>query len=218
MSHVSEPGVFPESYARAVLGPRDPVLDGVLKRSLSVERMPTIQVDDNAGRVLQLLTCLQAPRHVVEVGTLFGYSTIHIARGLPPGGRITTLEVDRTAADLARRNLDAAGVGNWVEIVVGDAADFLATVPPESVGMVFIDADKQSYPTYLKLCFPVLEPGGLLVADDVFVQGDFSAEAGGGRDAAAGIFAYARAVGRSPRLFSAFVGTHHGMLVSRKEA
>ncbi|GAA2794764.1 class I SAM-dependent methyltransferase [Kitasatospora paracochleata] len=210
----------PAGYVRSVLGPRDPVLDTVLRRSLLDDRMPTIQVDDNAGRVLQILTLLRRPRHVVEIGTLFGYSTIHLARGLPEGGRITTLEIDPAAAEVARRNLEEAGVSDRVDLVVGDAADHLATLAPASVGLVFIDGDKKSYPQYLKHCYPLLEPGGLLIADDAFAHGDFSPEQADGADPdreAHAIRTYARAVGRSPNLFSAFVGTEHGLLVSVKE-
>lgn len=210
---------MPTAYIRSVLGPREPVLEEILRRSLLNDRMPTIQVDDNAGRVLQLLTALRRPRHVIEIGTLFGYSTIHLARGLPEGGHVTTLEVDPRAASVARRNFETAGVSDRIEIVVGDAAEHLATVAPESVGMIFIDADKTSYVEYLKLCVRLLEAGGLLVADDAFGQGDYQIEAqqdgDGGREAAT-IRAYAHAVGRSTRLMSAFVGTETGLLISLK--
>jgi len=212
---------FPSGYARAVLGPRDTALDEILTRSLADRRMPTIQIDDNAGRVLQLLTSLQRPQYVIEIGTLFGYSTVHIARGLPPGGRITSLEISSEAAALARENLELAGVADHVEIVEGNASAYLATVPPQSVSMVFIDADKKAYPDYLKLTYPLLEPGGLLIADDAFGRGDFTGESAAEAAAATesrAIHTYARAVGRSPRLFSAFIGTEQGMLVSRKEA
>ncbi|WP_158674688.1 O-methyltransferase [Streptomyces hoynatensis] len=210
---------FPTDYVRAVFGNREPVLEEILRDSVLERGLPAIQVDDNAGRILQLLVMLRRPRHVIEIGTLFGYSTIHLARGLPEDGRLTTLEIDPAAAGAARRNLDRAGVGERVEIVVGDASGYLATVPPESVGMIFIDADKKSYARYLAACFPLLEPGGLLVADDAFAQGDFSgesAEGGEGERERKAIHAYNRAVGRSPRLFSAFLGTRNGLLVSYK--
>lgn len=215
---MSEATAIPAGYIRAVLGNREPVLDEILRESVLYRGMPAIQVDDNAGRVLQLLVLLRQPRQVIEVGTLFGYSAIHLARGLPEGGRLTTLEVDPAAAGLARRNLDRAGVGDRVDIVVGAADDYLATVPPESVGMIFIDADKKSYPRYLAASFPLLEPGGLLVADDAFAQGDFSGESqdGDGAREVKAIHAYNRAVGKSTRLFSAFIGTRSGLLVSVK--
>lgn len=207
-------------FTRAMLGPRDAVLDDILHRSLGAAGLPTIHVDDNAGRLLQLLTELHRPRHVIEIGTLFGYSTVHIARGLPPGGTVTTLEVDPAAARVAAENFELAGVADRVNIVVGDALDHLSTVEPESVGMLFIDADKKSYPRYLAHGFPLLEPGGLLIADDVLALGDYGAEspetATDAREVAA-LTAYTRAVGRSPRLLSAFAGTENGLLISRKE-
>ena len=215
---MAEATTIPTDYIRAVLGPRDPILDQILREAVLHRRMPAIQVDDNAGRVLQLLVMLRRPRWVIEVGTLFGYSTIYLARGLPEGGRLTTLEIDPVAAELARQNLDRAGVGDRVEVVVGDAIDYLSTVEPASVGMIFIDADKKSYPRYLATSFPLLEPGGLLVADDAFAQGDFSGESEDGRgvEELRGIHTYNRAVGASSRLFSAFIGTRNGLLVSYK--
>lgn len=215
---MSDPGT--RQYIRSVLGPREPALSAILRRSLLEERMAPIQIDDNAARVLQLLTMLHGPMRVLEVGTHFGYSTIHIARGLPPGGRLTTLELDPQAAEAAQRNLEKAGVADRVDIVVQDAAAYMATAEAESFGMLFIDADKKGYPNYLKLGFPLLEHGGLLVADDAFAQGDFSGESEDGADEdreRKGLLTYCRAVGRSPLLFSAFIGTENGLLVSVKE-
>jgi caffeoyl-CoA O-methyltransferase len=206
------------AYVRNVLGPREAVMDAILRSSLLEHRMPTIQVDDNAARVLQLLVSLRSPRHALEIGTLFGWSTIHIARGLGPGGRVTTLEVDPQAAALARQNIERAGMADRVEVVEASAAEYIPTLEPASVGFVFIDGDKLEYPLYLKLCFPLLEPDGLLVADDAFAGGDYAAE-GDGEDGAAcadAIRTYARAVGRSPLLESCFIGTDTGLLVSRR--
>lgn len=210
----------PASYIRSMLGPRDATLDSVLRDALLTRDMPAIQIDDNGARILQLLTMLHRPRLAVEVGTLFGYSAIHIARGLPPGGQLVTIENDPQAAELSRKYLDDAGLGDRVEVVTAEASDHLATLEPESVDMVFIDADKKSYPHYLKLCFPLLRSGGLLVADDVAPGGDFSGESEAGADPSRetkAINTYVRAVARSDRLFSAFVGSTHGLLISYKD-
>lgn len=208
----------PERYMRAVLPPREELLDGILRQSLLTRGLRPMQVDDNAARVLQLLTVLHRPRRVVEIGTYFGFSAIHIARGLPEDGKLVTLEVDAELAGLARCNLEMACVADRVEVLVGPAADYLTGLAPESLDMVFIDADKLSYPTYLKLCFPLLRSGGVLVADDAFIHGDFSTESADDDGAAAirAINSYNRAVLRSPRLLSAFVGTQNGFIVSRK--
>ncbi|MFF0145158.1 putative O-methyltransferase YrrM [Amycolatopsis sulphurea] len=209
---------LPTDYIRAVLGPRDAVLDGVLRESLLQRSMPTIQIDDNAGRLLQLFTQLRKPARALEIGTLFGYSAIHIARGLPPGGRLTTIDNDPVAAELARANLVEAGVADRVDVVVGNATEYLATLTPASVGLIFIDADKKAYPAYLKACYPLLEDDGLLIADDAFAQGDFSAENDAGDDSRerAAIHAYNVAVSRAAKLFSAFVGTENGLMVSQR--
>ncbi|MFE8910945.1 O-methyltransferase [Streptomyces globisporus] len=208
------------AYLRSLLGPRDHVLDAVLRDALLNKKLPSIQIDDNGARMLQLLTMLHRPQLVVEVGTLFGYSAIHIARGLPPNGRLITIESDAEAARNARTYLDESGVGERVEVVNADAVSYLETLRPESADMVFIDADKKAYPQYLKLCFPLLRSGGLLVADDVAPGGDFSGESEPGtgpeREAKA-IATYVGAVARSNRLFSTFVGSAHGLLVSYKE-
>lgn len=211
--------VTPAAYIRAVFGRREPVLDSILRESLLGHGLRPMQVDDNAARVLQLLTLVHRPRHAIEVGTFFGYSAIHIARGLPEGGHLTTLEIDADLAALARRNLAAAGVEDRVSVVVGPAADHLGRVEPGSVDMVFLDAEKSAYPGYLKLCYPLLRPGGLLIADDAFGRGDFSAETGEAGDGAgevAAINTYNLAISRSPNLFSAFIGTDNGLLVSYK--
>lgn len=203
-------------FLTAVFGPRDAVLDGVLRHSLLEQRMPTIMVDDAGGRVLEFITRLKQPCQIMEIGTLFGYSTIYMARGLPPNGLITTLEQDSSAAALARENFERAGVAERVDLIVGDAVEYLARREPESVDMVFIDGDKRAYPTYLKHAIRILAPGGVLVADDAYA--DYGETTNDVFDAAerAGVHTYNLAVGRSPQLFSALLGTRNGMLASVK--
>ncbi len=194
-------------------------MEGILRSSLITHRMPTIQVDDYTGRLLQLLTALRRPERVIEIGTLFGYSTVYLARGLPPGARLTTLESDAEVAELARHNVEQAGLSDRVEVVVGPAAESLLTVRPGSVGLVFIDADKKAYVDYLKLCYPLLESGGLLIADDAFADGDYESEAAPDAEPdreVQAIRSYGQAVGRSPALFSAFIPTEAGLLISLK--
>ncbi|MEU1513195.1 O-methyltransferase [Streptomyces sp. NPDC005811] len=204
------------AYARSVFGPREPVLEAVLRDALLDRGLRPMQVDDNAGRVLQLLTTLHRPRRVLEIGTFFGFSALHIARGLPPDGHLVSLEIDAEVAETARHNLAAAGVSDKVDVVVGPASDHLRKLAPLSLDMVFIDAEKTAYPEYLRLAYPALAVGGLLVADDALPQGDFSAE-GDHIAAQSAISAYTRAVARSDHLFSAFIGTDNGLLVSLKQ-
>jgi len=212
------PGTVRSVDLRRYFGPREPMLDEILRTSLLEHRMPTIQVDDNAARVLQMLTALHRPAHVVEIGTLFGWSTLHLARGLPPGGRITSFEVDPAAAELARNNLRRAALADRVEVVVGDAVPALRALEPQSVDLVFIDGDKRAYLEYLKAAVPLLPPGGLLVADDALAEGDFSGEAveDDAAERAAVIRRFSRAVCTSPLFEACFIGTEAGLLVARR--
>lgn len=203
------------AYVRSFLGPRATDLDNVLREALLAQRLAPMQVDDNAARLLQMLAYLKRPARALEVGTYFGFSAIHIARGLADGGLLTTIEVDPEVASLARRNIDVCGLADCVDIVVADAAKYLESLEPESFEFIFIDGEKRDYPLYLKLCTPLLTLGGLLIADDAFADGNFRHESDGDEAAAVeGIRKYTSYVFRSPKLFSAFIGTEHGMVVS----
>lgn len=204
-------------YERAIFGPRDALLDNVLRRSLGEMAMPTIQIDDGAGRVLSLLTMLSRPHRALEIGTLFGYSTIHIARALGPDARLVSIELDAQAAELAVENVEAAGLSHVVDIVTADAIEYLQRDDSGKFDLVFIDGDKRSYPDYLKVCYPLLNDGGILIADDAFGAGDYTGETENAEEARHAITAYNRAVARAPHLYSAFVGTTTGMLVSVKQ-
>lgn len=201
-------------YSRAVFGARDCTLDAVLRRSLLEERFETIQIDDGAGRILQLLTLLHKPMRVVEIGTLFGYSTIHIARALPEGGQLIGLEVDPRAASAARRNLDAAGLSDRAEIIEVDAVEHLVGLPDGVLDMAFIDGEKADYPSYLKALARKLRSGALLIADDAFADGSYDAAPGGTAREATGIHAYNCAVAGSSHFFSALIPTDTGLMVS----
>jgi caffeoyl-CoA O-methyltransferase len=206
-------------YVRALYGPRADLLDEILRTALLDLGLRPMQVDDNAARVLQLLTHLHRPMRVIEIGTYFGYSTIHLARGLPDGGRLTTLELDGELAALAQENLERAGVAGRVEVLTGDAVEYLKSMQPKSVDMVFIDADKKAYPTYLKLCYGLVKSGGLILADDAFAEGDYGPETlpdAEDGEAVRAINTYNRAVLNSDKVLSAFIGTDNGLIATYK--
>jgi caffeoyl-CoA O-methyltransferase len=210
---------YPLNYIKTMLGPRERLLDDILRQALLERKMRPMQIDDNAARTIQLITALHKPRKVIELGTYFGYSTIHIARGLPEGGKLVTIENDAEVASLALKNISRARIGHLVDIVVQDAAAFLQSIERESIDMFFIDADKKNYPNYLQICFPLLRNGGIILADDCFAIGNFSGEAvdgQGGHTEVRAINTYNKAVLGSGKLFSAFIGTEHGMLLSIK--
>ncbi|MGN6586338.1 MAG: O-methyltransferase [Solirubrobacterales bacterium] len=136
--------------------------------------LPSIQVSAPQGKLLQLLTRLVGAKNVLEFGTLGGYSAILIARALPQDGRLITLEARSEYAEVARRSIDRAGVGDRVEIRVGPALEALPALEEEGAGpfdLVFIDADKVNTPNYFAWALGRTRPGGLIIADNVVRKG-----------------------------------------------
>ena len=136
--------------------------------------LPAIDVSPAQGKFLYLLAKSTAARHILEVGTLGGYSTIWLARALPADGRLVTLEIDPHHAEVARRNLEEAGVGDRVEVRVGPALDSLAALAKERIGpfdFVFIDADKEHNADYVDAAIDLARPGALILVDNVVREG-----------------------------------------------
>ncbi|HEX6456565.1 MAG TPA: O-methyltransferase [Solirubrobacterales bacterium] len=136
--------------------------------------LPSIQVSPPQGKLLQLLVRLLGAERILEFGTLGGYSAILMARALPANGRLITLEANPEYAEVARQSIEAAGVGEKVEIRVGPALEALPRLEEEGAGpfdLVFIDADKVNTPNYFDWALDRTRPGGLIVADNVVRKG-----------------------------------------------
>jgi caffeoyl-CoA O-methyltransferase len=141
-------------------------------RSPQAHGMPPISLAPSEAKLVQLLTRLHGTRSAIEVGTLAGYSALHIARGLMPGGVLDTIELDPRHAKIAEENIAAAGLGDRVRVHVGSAAEILERLRPKApFDMVFLDADKEGYPEYAKWAAEHLRPGGLLIADNAYYFG-----------------------------------------------
>jgi predicted O-methyltransferase YrrM len=151
----------------------DPVLEAALDAATAAG-IPPYQLTPSQGKLLHLLARVQRARTILELGTLGGYSTIWLARALPAGGRLVTLELDAGYAELARANLERAGVGDRVDVRVGPALDSLARLAADGADpfdLVFIDADKSSNDEYLEWALRLSRPGTLIVADNVIREG-----------------------------------------------
>jgi len=162
-----------EYICELFVGP-DPALDGALEAS-EAAGLPAIHVTANLGKLLQLLCRMIGARRVLEVGTLGAYSTIWLARALPPGGEVITLEIDPHHARVARANLERAGVSDRVTLLEGAALDSLAalvTEDTEPFDVVFIDADKPTNAAYFGFALRLTRPGGVIVVDNVVRQGN----------------------------------------------
>lgn len=148
----------------------DPVLSAALEDS-DAAGLPKIAVSAQQGKFLSLLATAAGARRILEIGTLGGFSTIWLARGAGPDGRVTTLEYEPKHAEVARANIDRAGVGDRVEVLVGAALDTLPSVTGGPFDLVFIDADKENNPGYLEWAVKLTHPGSVIVVDNVIREG-----------------------------------------------
>jgi predicted O-methyltransferase YrrM len=158
-----------DAYFTGLLAPRDPVLDAALADAVAAG-LPAHEVTAGQGKLLHLLARLQGARRILEIGTLAGYSTIWLARALPPGGRLVTLEANPAHAAVARANLARAGFDGIVELREGRAADSLRQLAEAGAApfdLVFIDADKPSNPEYLNWALTLTRRGSLIIGDNV---------------------------------------------------
>ena len=151
----------------------DPVLEHALKAS---ERagLPAIQVSPQQGKLLMLLAQMVGAQRILEIGTLAGYSTIWLGRGLPPQGKLITLEADPKHAEVARSNIARADFADFVEVRLGRALDSLPKLAAENhapFDMFFIDADKKNIPEYFTWCLRLSRPGSVIVVDNVVRDG-----------------------------------------------
>ncbi|MFI7120916.1 O-methyltransferase [Amycolatopsis sp. NPDC049868] len=154
-----------DDYLSGVLVPSDPALEGARKAS-DEAGLPSIAVAPNQGKLLNLMARMIGARSILEIGTLGGYSTIWLARALPPQGRLVTLEYDPKHAEVARGNIEAAGLGGLVDVRVGKALDLLPSVEGP-IDLAFIDADKANNPAYFEASLKLVRPGGVIVVDNV---------------------------------------------------
>lgn len=160
-----------DAFLTDTLVGRDPSLDAALAAQQEAG-LPAIEVSPVSAKLLHLLVRISGARRVLEIGTLGGYSTIWLARAVPEGGRVVTIEAEERNARLARENLVRAGVADRVEIRVGRGLDVLPTlVGEEPFDLVFIDADKESNPGYLDWAARLGRPGTVVVLDNVVRAG-----------------------------------------------
>ncbi|HKG90924.1 MAG TPA: O-methyltransferase [Gemmatimonadaceae bacterium] len=162
-----------DAYFDATLAPPDDALRLALERSAEAG-LPAISVTPTQGKLLHVLARVRGARAILEIGTLGGYSTIWLARALPPGGRLVTLESEPKHAEVARANVALAGLGDVVELRLGRALDTLPRLAAEATSafdLVFIDADKPNIPEYFDWSIRLARPGGLIIVDNVVRDG-----------------------------------------------
>src|ERR1700677_791074 len=162
-----------DQYTTDLLIPPDPVLDAVLAAS-DEAKLPSISVSPSQGKMLMLLAKLAGATRILEIGTLGGYSSIWLARALPPGRRLITLEANPKHAEVARGNIARAGLAEVVEVRLGDARASIQQLAAEGRGnfyLIFIDADKRSIPHYLEWSLKLSHRGTMIIVDNVVRDG-----------------------------------------------
>lgn len=157
-----------DDYIQGLFPPDEALLHAL--RTSEEAGLPQINVSPNEGRLLYLIARISGARKVLEIGTLGGFSTINMARALPPGGRLISLEYSPKHAEVARGNIEHAGLADVVEVRVGQALDSLAEMERSGDGpfdLFFIDADKATYPAYLDWAIRLSRPGSVILGDNL---------------------------------------------------
>lgn len=202
-----------DSYAEEVFGDTDDQLATLMQRAVAAG-LPDIAVSADVGRLLQILASSTPGGIALELGTLGGYSGIWIARGLATGGRLITVEYEPHHADFAEAEFARAGVADKVEIRRGAALDVLPDLAeelgPETVDFVFIDAVKSEYPDYFRLIKPLMAPGSLLAADNVYGTGAGWIDEGHGTDE------FNRIVAGDPDFVATVTPMRSGVLIAKR--
>jgi predicted O-methyltransferase YrrM len=184
--------------------PEDAALDAALRESEGAG-LPSIAVSAAQGKWLHLLARAIGARRILEIGTLGGYSGIWLARALPTGGRLTTLELDAAHAEVARKNFVRAGLGDAIEIRLGPALQTLPTLRGP-FDLIFIDADKPGYTEYFGWAVQLARPGTLIIADNVIRNGAV-ADSSSADVAVRGIQRFNAAVAAEPRVTATAIQT-----------
>jgi predicted O-methyltransferase YrrM len=206
------------AYLTEVFGVEDPAAAGIRQQSLQAG-LPPIAVSSDIGHLLTLLVRLTGVRTALEIGTLGGYSALHIVRGLAPGGRLITIERDPTAFEVARHALIDAGVADRVRCELGAAADVLPRIAgelgPDSVEFIFLDAKKAEYADYWARARPLLRPGGLLVADNILGTANWWIDHVD-HPVRRSVDVFSRTIASDPTLEAAGILAHRGLLLARR--
>lgn len=202
-----------ERYVTELFAAEDPVLSKIRERHQSVT-LPAINVSPEEGKLLHLLLRLIQAKHVLEIGTLGGYSGVWLARALAPGGTLTTIERESKHAAIAREAFAAAGLQDRVRLIEGAALDILPTLSP-GFDAVFIDADKEPLPRYFDWGMRLLRKGGLLLCDNAFFHGT-AVDPKDKSAAGMGVRRFNELAASDPRLVATIIPVRDGLVVGLK--
>lgn len=202
-----------EEYIEAHTTAPDAVLQELYRHTYLHEMNPRMMSGPVQGKFLQFLCRMLKPQRVLEIGTYTGYAAICIARGLPEGGRLVTVEANREYEDTLRHYFAMAQVAEKIELILGDAKTVIPALN-ETFDLVFIDADKVSYPTYYNIVMEKVRPGGFILADNVLWDGKVLNAQTKERDTQA-LIAFNDIVQNDPRVENVLLPIRDGLMMVR---
>ena len=195
-----------DHYIENLLGLQDDVMRSA-DQSLRDAGLPPISVSPAQGKLLYLLARVTGAKRILELGTLGGFSTIWMARALPTGGRLITMEIDPGHAEVARQNIQRAGLSDRVDILIGKALDLLPTLAKEKpFDLIFIDADKPPYTEYFEWAVRLSRPGTLIIADNVVREGEVLSD-NSSDDRVTGVRRFNESLGRNDAVTATIIQT-----------
>jgi predicted O-methyltransferase YrrM len=203
-----------EEYLEQHTTPMDEVLASLYRETHLHAMNPRMASGPVQGRFLQFLCQLMHPKKVLEIGTFTGFSTICMARGMAPDSHLTTIEANEEYEGIIRKYLDKAGVADRVRLIIGDAKTVIPTLK-DGFDLIFIDADKVSYPIYYDLVIDKLNPSGILLADNVLWEGKVLNTNTKERDTQA-IQTFNNKVQCDPRVENVLLPLRDGLMMVRK--
>jgi caffeoyl-CoA O-methyltransferase len=195
-----------DHYIENLLGLQDDVMQSA-DQALRDAGLPPISVSPAQGKLLYLLARVTGARRILELGTLGGFSTIWMARALPADGRLITMEIDAVHAEVARQNIQRAGLADRVDVLIGKALDLLPTLVNEKpFDLIFIDADKPPYTEYFEWAVRLSRPGTLIIVDNVVREGEVLSE-NSSDDRVTGVRRFNESLGRNEAVTATIIQT-----------
>lgn len=199
-------------YITSLFSAEDELLAS-LREEAEAAGLPSIAISADEGRLLQVLLTSIRARRVLEVGTLGGYSAICMARALPSDGRVLSIEIDERHATFARRHIERADLSDRIEVRVGRALDVLPALDGQPFDAMFLDADKESLPSYFDWAVRLVRPGGLIIGDNALWGGRVYDTSENDPKTQA-VREFNRRMATDPRVLGVIVPTHDGVAVA----
>ena len=205
-----------EEYARSYSQDESPVLQELNRETHARVLVPRMLSGHLQGRVLSMLSKMQQPARILEIGTYTGYSAICLSEGLREGGTLHTIDINEELENMVRRYFEKAGVTNKIKYHIGDAMKIIPSLN-ETFDLVFIDADKENYPNYYDLVFDKVRAGGVIIADNVLWSGKVLGDKAKMDKDTRAIREYSEKVHADKRVDQVLLPVRDGMMIARKK-